>query len=68
MRRRKNNVNLVAVKSSESKTCPLLKGECLGSGCMAWRFSKAYVSERGLTNPSFDTHGFCGLAPLPEQE
>jgi len=39
------------------------KGNCLGSGCMAWRW--VWVRNRGDSIPEFvqsETDGFCGRA------
>src|ERR1700675_2507627 len=51
---------------------PTGQANCLGSGCMAWRWVETNVNgpmgEDGAPGdlvPSGDTHGYCGLAGVP---
>lgn len=57
------------------KRCPAMMGgpvaqphcHCVGSNCMAWRWVETNINHAPgePLEPSYDTHGYCGLAGDP---
>lgn len=56
-------------KEADKLWCPADKGQCVGSRCMAWRWTKKPIADEpilGGTNKGSEGIGYCGLAGKPE--